>query len=393
MKVRHRSQSNPRASEALNLISKFEKVLVGFACIAPSVSSLSSRHYIQIWRAKVKPGQLTPAPLALIVGATGGIGGTLAGALLAKGWRVRALHRDPVSAARARPEPGIEWITGDALEADTYCAAARGARVIIHAANPPRYQGWRTLALPMLGNAIGAARASGARLVFPGNVYNYGPAHWRLIAENTPQEPMTRKGRIRVEMEAMLKGACAAGEIRALVIRAGDFFGPGQRDSWLTSVMIKPGQPVKRVVYPGTFKAGHSWAYLPDLADTVCRLLDIEESLAAFESFHFGGHWFEHGVDFADAIRRAGEAPGAPIAAMSWLPLRLAAPVVPLFRELLEMRYLWQNAVQLDDRKLVAALGAYAHTPIDEALRVTLESLGCLPPTLSAAGMRRTAAA
>lgn len=341
----------------------------------------------------MNPLHPTLAPLALVVGATGGIGATLAGALLAKGWRVRALHRDPVAAARARPEAGVEWIAGDALEARAYSAAARGVRVIVHAANPPRYRGWRTLALPMLGNAIGAARESGARLVFPGNVYNYGPAHWRLVAENTPQQPKTRKGRVRVEMEAMLERACAAGEIRALVIRAGDYFGPGQRDSWLTSVMIKPGQPVKRVVYPGTFEAGHSWAYLPDLAATACRLLDIEQSLAAFEAFHFGGHWFEHGVDFADAIRRAGEAPGAPIARMSWLPLQLGAPVVPLFRELLEMRYLWQNAVQLDDRKLVAALGAYAHTPIDEAMRVTLESLGCLPRTLGAAGMPRTALA
>ena len=34
---------------------------------------------------------------ALVIGATGGIGGEVAHALQTRGWRVRALHRDPAS--------------------------------------------------------------------------------------------------------------------------------------------------------------------------------------------------------------------------------------------------------------------------------------------------------
>ena len=39
--------------------------------------------------------------LALVIGATGGLGGALADRLLADGWRVRALHRDPDRVAAA----------------------------------------------------------------------------------------------------------------------------------------------------------------------------------------------------------------------------------------------------------------------------------------------------
>ena len=56
-----------------------------------------------------------------------------------------------------------------------------------------------------------------------------------------------------------------------------------------------------------------------------------------------------------------------------------ASPVVTVFREMLELRYLWQRSVRLDNAKLVRFLGAEPHTPIDAAVRTTLVGLGCLP--------------
>lgn len=55
------------------------------------------------------------------------------------------------------------------------------------------------------------------------------------------------------------------------------------------------------------------------------------------------------------------------------------SPFVTVFREMLELRYLWQRPVRLDNVKLIAFLGAEPHTPIDEAVRTTLVGLGCLP--------------
>ena len=43
-------------------------------------------------------------------------------------------------------------------------------RPIGNGGNPPKYKNWRGLALPMLANAIEAAKTVKARLVFQGNI-------------------------------------------------------------------------------------------------------------------------------------------------------------------------------------------------------------------------------
>jgi hypothetical protein len=61
---------------------------------------------------------------------------------------------------------------------------------------------------------------------------------------------------------------------------------------------------------------------------------------------------------------------------MPWTLLRLAAPFNVTLRELLEMRYLWQTPVRLDNTRLLAFLGKEPHTPLDVAVRTTLQGLG-----------------
>ena len=318
--------------------------------------------------------------IALIIGADGGIGGEVAKALNAHGWGVRALTRRPQTGASTSDWRGpIAWIKGDAMQSADVIAAAKGTRIIVNAANPPGYRNWRGLALPMLANAIAAAKASGARLMLPGNVYNYGPDAFPLLRETSPQHPRTRKGAVRVEMEQML--ATAAGEgLRSVVIRAGDFFGPHVASSWFNGFMVVPGKPVSLIRYPGRPQAGHAWAYLPDLAETFAQVATREQELPAFDTFHFGGTWCEQGVEFAEAARRAAGNRRAPIKGLPiWFGL--ATPFVGFLREAREMRYLWEVPVRLDNAKLTAFLGAEPHTPLEEALRTTLRALDCLPAT------------
>ncbi len=317
--------------------------------------------------------------IAVVIGAAGGIGGEAAHALIAEGWRVRGLARQPDDAKRRAAWVGpVEWIAGDAMNEADVTAAAQGASVIVHGANPPMYRDWRGLAIPMLRNAIAAARASGARLIFPGNVYNFGPDAGAVITEASPQHPLTRKGAIRVEMEAMLKAAANDG-VRSLVLRAGDYFGPHQPKSWFGDVMVKPGAPLRSETYPGEFEVGHAWAYLPDLAEAAARLAAIEASLPPFEALHFAGHWLPRGVEMAEAVRRVCGRPDLPIRRFPWALIYAGAPFATFFREVIEMRYLWRVPLRLDNAKLVSLIGTEPHTPLDAALRRTLTELGCLP--------------
>ena len=324
---------------------------------------------------------------ALVLGMTGGIGGEIARSLLRRGWRIRALHRGAVTPAIADvPPDSIEWVRGDAMHAVDVANAAVGAAVIVHAVNPPHYKKWRELALPMLRNTIAAARARHARILFPGTIYNFGRDAFPLLQENSAQRPITRKGKIRVEMEQMLAEAAQDG-VRTLIVRAGDFFGPRAGNSWFSQGMIQPGKPVRRVWYPGPRNVGHAWAYLPDVAETFARLMEREEHLATFDAYNFRGHHFARGVELAEVICDAAAIERTRIKAFPWWAVTLAAPFVSMLKEMLEMRYLWSDAAELDNRKLIGALGSEPHTPARDAVRITLEGLGCLQSSEGAAAI------
>ena len=311
---------------------------------------------------------------ALVLGVTGGIGSEMAARLLSAGWRVRALHRNPT---RAGADARFEWIRGDALAAADVAAAARGASLIVHAVNPPGYRDWDRLVLPMLDNSVSAAEANDALILLPGTVYNYGPDAFPDIAEDAPQNATTRKGRIRVEMERRLRLAAERGRTRVLIVRAGDFFGPGAANNWFSQGLVKPGGRPQAITYPGRRGVGHQWAYLPDVAETMLRLIG-KDTLDPFATFHMEGQWDPDGTAMTDAIRRVLGDPEVPVRPLPWLPMRLAAPFVPLLRELMEMRYLWEQPIRLRNAKLEAALGAEPRTGLKEAVASTLASLGCI---------------
>jgi len=286
---------------------------------------------------------------ALVIGITGSLGRDVAGALLHRGWQVRALHRDPSTAASSGKLPNsVQWVKGDAMQSTDVVEAARGTELIVHAANPPNYRNWRGLALPMLDNTIAAARSSHARILLPGTIYNFGSNAPRVLTENSPQIPTSRKGQVRVEMELKLQKASLEG-VRSIVVRAGDFFGPGAGNSWLTRGVVTAGGRVRSVYYPGAPEVGHSWAYLPDLAETMVRLVDCERPMSAYEVFHFQGHWFERGADMAESACRALGISNQRIKPLPWWAIKLASPFVNVFHEMLEMRYLWQVPLQLDN--------------------------------------------
>jgi nucleoside-diphosphate-sugar epimerase len=316
--------------------------------------------------------------LALIVGATGSFGAHAAMALDKHGWRIRGMVRDPArAAARFGRMTPIEWVEGDAMSAADVAATARGAKLIIHAANPPGYRNWKGLAVPMLEASIAAAAAEGARIVLPGTVYNFAPDAGPRIAEDAPQAPVTRKGAIRVEMERRLREASSRG-VKVLILRAGDFFGPAAPNSAFAWLVRRRSGAVASVWAPGPLDVGHAFAYMPDLAETLAQLMDREEALADFDVFHFRGHWLERGDALAGAIRRVTGTAGLPLRRFPWAVVFGAAPFSETLRELIEMRYLWRRPIGLDSAKLVAFLGAEPSTPLDVAVEATLSDMGLL---------------
>ncbi|MEY2843533.1 MAG: hypothetical protein RI920_1570 [Pseudomonadota bacterium] len=345
---------------------------------------------------------------ALVVGARGGWGGEMVSTLLARGWQVRALARGapPRGAGQLANLPGqsaqhprLQWVSGDAMRPDELQRAAEGVQAIVHAVNPPGYVRWHELAMPMLRASMAAAQTQGARLMLPGNVYNYGPDAGTCVHEGAPQCPLTRKGRVRVEMEDALQEAAARHGLRSLVLRAGDFFGGGGASSWFNTVMVRPGKPVSRVAEPHAPGVGHTWAYLPDATLAAVRLLELDATspghLALAERVHFKGHALADGRDLARCVAQVvaeHTGRGVKISPVPW-PLWMALALVsPMLREVREMRYLWQQPLSLDNQRLLDLLGDEPHTPLPQAVAAALMRMGCLP-TAAPGGEAKAASA
>jgi len=307
----------------------------------------------------------------LVLGATGGIGGSVARAMLARGWQVTALTRDIAKAqATWTAKAGADaaqplWIAGDAMCPDDVIGAGVGAAVIFHAVNPPGYRHWDSLALPMIDNTLRAAREHGARVALPGTIYNYDPAETALIDQDTPQRPRGAKGAIRVEMERRI--TTAAPQVRSLIVRAGDFFGPGVRQSWFTDAMVRV--PLKRIINPGRDGVGHAWAYLPDLTEAIARLLELPDGLLGLaECLQFAGFWDHDGRQMIKHIRLASNRVNLPVIGFPWWLMRVLGLFGGFAHEAVEIAPYWRHAVNFDNTRLKQLLSAEPATPIQDAI-------------------------
>ncbi|WP_175674362.1 NAD-dependent epimerase/dehydratase family protein [Burkholderia ambifaria] len=314
---------------------------------------------------------------ALVLGASGGIGGEVARQLRDAGWQVRALKRGLDVATVERD--GIAWMRGDALDREAVVRAARGCSVIVHAVNPPGYRNWTGQVLPMIDNTIAAATVAQATIVLPGTIYNYGPDAFPVLREEAPQHPTTRKGAIRVELEQRLQAATALG-VRTIIVRAGDFFGSHAGNNWFGQGLVKAGRPVAAISVPGRPGVGHQWAYVPDVARTMVELIERRDTLEPFARFHLGGHWDADGTQMAQAVRRVAQRHGMrpTVRRFPWWLVWVAAPFVTTMREMIEMRYLWREPLRMDNARVTAVLGREPVTPLDTAVEAALAGLGCL---------------
>lgn len=280
--------------------------------------------------------------IALILGASGKIGRHAKAAFEAAGWQVRCFDR----------------------KRDDMVEAARGADVIVNGLNPPKYHDWATLIPAITRDVIAAAKASGATVIVPGNVYNldHDGGEW---SESTPHRPLTKKGRIREEMERALE----ASGVRTIVLRAGNFIDPDASDDVMALVLLRNIRADKLFV-AGDPNAMQAYCYVPDWARAAVALAEKRFELATFEDVPFPGHAFT-----AEHLRQLLSAElGRPLAFshFPWWLMNALSPFWELAREMREMRYLWSLSHTLSGDKLARLLPAFRATPLADVLRRSL---------------------
>jgi nucleoside-diphosphate-sugar epimerase len=319
-------------------------------------------------------------PIALILGANGRLGAAAVAAFAGAGWTVLAqARRTPAGLPHGARHLAVALDDTEAL-----VAAAAGACVVVHAVNPV-YTDWARLLLPLARLGLDVAERLGALFMLPGNVYGYGEGMPAVLREDTPERPTNEKGRLRVDLEAEIAGRARAGRLRAVVIRAGDFYGGGQ-GSWLDLAVVKSLRAGK-LVYPGPRDVPHAWAYLPDLARAFVAVAERAraDDAPGFETLHFTGHTMT-GAELLDAVEAAAadlgivppvvEKRGWRHGAMPWGFIRVMGVVMPMMKAIAEMSYLWRVPHALDGTGLTARIGPLPQTLPRQAMRQALAKLG-----------------
>jgi nucleoside-diphosphate-sugar epimerase len=150
-----------------------------------------------------------------------------------------------------------------------------------------------------------------------------------------------------------------------IIIRAGDFYAPHNTMDWFDQAILREASKGK-VAEMSEHGIGHSWAYLPDLGRAFEKLAWHREELGQVESFHFAGH-FVTSQQMTAAIKAVAPVP-LQVVPTPWTMIRLMGVFMPVMREIVKMRYLWQNPMQLKDARLDGILGPDFGTPFDEAV-------------------------
>ncbi len=302
-----------------------------------------------------------------IVGAAGGVGRAVGAELERRAIPFRALGRrqsalDAAFAGMAR----VEIRVVDVADHVATAAVLAGVDTAIYAIGVP-YTDFALHPALMRSTVQACFEAGVRRLVVLSNVYVYGFPQTTPVRELHPLEPHTFKGKMRLEQERVAFEAHEAGQLRVLVVRPPDFYGPHADNSYAATIFQsalegKPATLFSPVDLP------HQFAYVPDIGAIVAELAARDDAYG--EAYNIGGPTPTVNA-FAREIYAEAGAPFR-LRSVGKLAMRAIGIVNPVLRELVEMWYLNDRPVILDDGKLRGVLGTVHETPLKEAIATTI---------------------
>jgi nucleoside-diphosphate-sugar epimerase len=319
----------------------------------------------------------------VVLGGSGGIGGAVIDALVARqAGGIRAVARRPPS---GQARPGVDWVAADVRTRDGAAQAVRGADVVYHCVQPG-YTRWLTEFPPLNEAVLTAVAGTGARLVYADNLYGYGPVTGPL-REDLPLAATGPKGRTRAALAQDLLAAQRRGQADVVIARISDYYGPGGVNSTVTGArFFIPALAGKTVRVPFALDVPHSYCYLPDVGRALVLLGASADT--AGDVWHVPAAGPVTVRQFAELLGRA-RGREVRVRRIPAPAIRLAAVFTPIIRELPEIAYQFNEPFIVDGTKFTRRFPAFAPTPHAEAVAATC---GWFADRDQAAGARQAAA-
>jgi nucleoside-diphosphate-sugar epimerase len=303
-----------------------------------------------------------------IFGAAGAIGRALGREL-----RFRDISFRAVGRIRAKLEEAFgqmrqaEICAADLTNPEAATQAARGVDTIIYAVGVPYTE--FELHPKLMQVTVDAAVAAGVpRLVVVSSVYSYGVPETRTVAETHPRNPTAFKGRMRKEQEDIAFRAQLDGKLQSMVIRLPDFYGPWAESS-LANMIMRAALAGKPADWLGSPDKPHEFVYVPDTGPVIAELASRADCYG--ESWNFAGVAEIRGAEFLTLVYRQLHMEPK-WRTIGRTKLKIGGLVDPFVKELVEMHYLVETPVILDDSKLRAKLGTVHKTSYEAGIEKTL---------------------
>ncbi|HZX57310.1 MAG TPA: NAD-dependent epimerase/dehydratase family protein [Mucilaginibacter sp.] len=209
-----------------------------------------------------------------ILGAGGAVANALTRELANNNETIRLVSRKPIQPTGKN----ITWKKADLLNYAEVLEAAKGSTVIYLTAGLVYDKNvWAQQWPVIMQNFINLGKKTGARLIFFDNVYMYGLVDGPMT-ENTPYNPCSAKGETRAKIATQLMDEAKAGNIRASIARAADFYGTDNHNSFFDMMVLDKFAKKQSAQWVGNPEKLHNFSFIPDMGKALYLLGQRPES-------------------------------------------------------------------------------------------------------------------
>ena len=208
-----------------------------------------------------------------ILGSGGVIGKGLAENLKQYTDKIRLVSRNP-----KKVNENDELFPADLLNGEQVNKSVEGSEVVyLTAGLKYNLKVWQNEWPVIMSNVIHACKWFGAKLVFFDNVYSLGRVNgW--MKEDTPMNPVSKKGEIRKQIAEMLFSEIKKGNLNAMIIRSADFYGHGASTSFANIMVLNNLVKGKKAQWLINDSVKHSFTFTPDAAKATALLGNTESA-------------------------------------------------------------------------------------------------------------------
>lgn len=294
---------------------------------------------------------MTSRSLHTILGSTGNIGTALAKELAAYTSNIRLVSRNPQKINNTD-----HLYKADLLKAEEVLAAVKGSGIVYLVVGITyKTAFWEEQWPIIMKNVINACKTEEARLVFFDNMYCYDPAHVGHLTENSPVNPLSRKGKVRAQIANMLMEEINKGQLTGMIVRAADFYGPNARQSFLNESVINRMKVGKTAQWLYDKNKKHSFTYIADAAYSTAYLSQNESAwnqvwhLPTSKAYPSG----------QEVVNILGKHLGVPnkMAVLPGFMVWILSLFIPILKEVKELRYQLDQDYCFDSSKIENAYG------------------------------------